>query len=66
MASMCGKKARKHGGGKKSDIKKRKPKKFISAEKERRWSQMSSTKDARRENAVRNFLGERTIDEPTT
>jgi hypothetical protein len=65
MPSTCGKRTRKKIGGKKSDLKARKEGKFISAEKQRRWSQMDTTRDARKANAVKNFLGERTIDEPT-
>jgi hypothetical protein len=66
MASTCGKKARKQVGGKKSDLRRRKERKAISAEKQKRWSQMATTAEARKNNAVKNFLGERTIDEPTT
>lgn len=66
MASTCGKKARKQVGGKKSDLRRRKERKVISAEKERRWSQMDTTREARKNNAIKNFLGERTVDEPTT
>jgi hypothetical protein len=65
MPTTTGKKARREIGGKKSQLKGR-GRKPPSAEKLRRWSQMSSTKEARRNNAIGNFLGERTVEEPTS